>query len=201
LFQSKQRSNTQPTYHDTLHSASIFFEKAIKLDPIKLSVWERNFQLALGSVPVYIVFIAVNGGGSAGFGGGWSWLTLLVAFFGAAGGLLVALSIKYGDSILKTLATTSAIVLSSILDNVFLGGPLTPIMVLAGLQVILSICDYTFDQSVESDTIALIMSSPEKTAAIKGGGPSRLMHAVDADDDEGVDKEHIALMEQTRREA
>jgi hypothetical protein len=27
--------------------ASIYFEKVIKLDPLKLSIWERNFQLAL----------------------------------------------------------------------------------------------------------------------------------------------------------
>ena len=102
---------------------------------------------------MYFVFIAADGGGVAGFGGGWSWLALVVATLGAAGGLLVALSIKYGDSILKTLATTSAIVLSSILDHIFLGGPLTPIMVLAGFQVIISICDYTFDQTIEAEPI------------------------------------------------
>jgi UDP-sugar transporter A1/2/3 len=31
--------------------ASIYFEKAIKSDPLQLSIWERNFQLALASVP------------------------------------------------------------------------------------------------------------------------------------------------------
>lgn len=132
--------------------ASIYFEKVIKTDPLKLGIWERNFQLALGSFPVYIVFIAGDGGGQAGFFGGWSSLALILSFLGAAGGLLVALSIKYGDSILKTLATTGAIVLTGILDHFLLGGPLTPSMMIAGLQVIIAICNYTFDTTPETPT-------------------------------------------------
>jgi UDP-sugar transporter A1/2/3 len=74
-------------------------------------------------------------------------MAVVVTSLGAGGGLLVALSIKYGDSILKTLATTGAIILSSVLDNLFLGGPLTPTMMIAGLQVIVAICNYTFDST------------------------------------------------------
>ncbi|KAG7367522.1 DNA methyltransferase [Nitzschia inconspicua] len=125
--------------------ASIYFEKVIKTDPLQLGIWERNFQLALGSFPVYILFIVADGGGQAGFFGGWSLLALLLSLLGAAGGLLVALSIKYGDSIMKTLATTGAIVLTGLLDHLLLGGPLTPSMIIAGLQVIIAICNYSFD--------------------------------------------------------
>jgi UDP-sugar transporter A1/2/3 len=127
--------------------ASIYFEKVIKTDPLQLNIWERNFQLALGSFPVYMLFMATEGGGEAGFLGGWSFLAFLLSLLGAAGGLLVALSIKYGDSILKTLATTGAIILSSLLDYLLLGGPLTPSMMIAGGQVIIAICNYTFDTS------------------------------------------------------
>lgn len=77
--------------------------------------------------------------------GGWSSVAAIVTVLGAAGGLLVALSIKYGDSILKTLATTAAIILSSVLDHMFLGGPLTNLMVIAGVQVVIAIMNYTFD--------------------------------------------------------
>ncbi len=127
--------------------ASIYFEKVIKIDPEQLGIWERNFQLAFGSFPIYILFILHDDGGSAGYFGGWSIVAVLLALLGAAGGLLVALSIKYGDSILKTLATTGAIVLSAALDHFLLGGPLTSIMCIAGVQVIISICNYTFDMS------------------------------------------------------
>ena len=121
--------------------ASIYFEKVIKVGK-KHSVWERNFQLALASIPVHTAFILYNGGGDAGFGGGWSLTAVFVSLLGAAGGLLVALSIKYGDAILKTLATTGSIVISSVLDHFALGGPLTGFMAIAGGQVVIAICNY-----------------------------------------------------------
>uniref|UniRef100_A0A7S2YJT7 Uncharacterized protein n=1 Tax=Entomoneis paludosa TaxID=265537 RepID=A0A7S2YJT7_9STRA len=146
--------------------ASIYFEKVIKNDSLQMNIWERNFQLALSSFPVYLLFIAADQGGAAGqIGGGWSWITVIVSLLGAAGGLLVALSIKYGDAILKTLATTGAIVLSSVLDHLFLGGPLTPVMMIAGVQVILAIFDYTFDKTPsiqESQSKPLEQMAPEK---------------------------------------
>jgi UDP-sugar transporter A1/2/3 len=127
--------------------ASIYFEKVIKTDPEQLGIWERNYQLAFGSIPIYIMFILWDEGGEVGYFGGWSVVAGVLALLGAAGGMLVALSIKHGDSILKTLATTGAIVLSATLDHLMLGGPLTSIMCIAGVQVILSICNYTFDAS------------------------------------------------------
>ncbi|KAL7579616.1 hypothetical protein ACA910_007980 [Epithemia clementina (nom. ined.)] len=153
--------------------ASIYFEKVIKLDQLKLTIWERNFQLALTSFPVYLAFIFFDGGGPSGhFGGGWSLLTLTVAAFGAAGGLLVALSIKYGDAILKTLATTGAIVLSSVLDHLFLGGPLTPTMAIAGVQVILSIFNYTFDMTPANNTDAPKQAVKHSSARTQESGKS-----------------------------
>lgn len=127
--------------------ASIYFEKVVKSDVDKLTIWERNFQLALGSFPIYLSFICYNGGDEAGYFGGWTIVTYSLALLGASGGLLVALSIKYGDAILKTLATTGAIILSSVLDHLCLGGPLTAVMSLAGCVVVLAIFDYTFDPS------------------------------------------------------
>ncbi len=156
--------------------ASIYFEKVIKTDPLKLSIWERNFQLALGSFPVYIAFIAKEQGGETGLFGGWSFIAFLLACLGAAGGLLVALSIKYGDSILKTLATTGAIILSSLLDHALLGGPLTPSMMIAGGQVIVAIVNYTFDAS---DDI------PDK-ALEDPGTPSKGSHRTFFRDEEDV---------------
>lgn len=133
--------------------ASIYFEKVIKVDTEKLSIWERNFQLAFGSVPVYLAFILHEGGGASGYFGGWSKVTYALAFIGAAGGLLVALSIKHGDSILKTLATTGSIILSSILDHLLMDGPLTPTMILAGAIVVVAIFDYSFDPTPSSNMV------------------------------------------------
>ena len=127
--------------------ASIYFEKVIKTDPEQLGIWERNYQLAFGSIPIYLMFMFWEDGGVAGYFGGWSIVAGVLALLGAAGGMLVALSIKHGDSILKTLATTGAIVLSALLDHYILGGDLTKIMCIAGVIVVISICNYTFDAS------------------------------------------------------
>jgi solute carrier family 35 (UDP-sugar transporter), member A1/2/3 len=170
--------------------ASIYFEKVIKLDPLQLSIWERNFQLALGSVPVYIVFLVAEAGGTAGFMGGWSWLAVVVAFLGAAGGLLVALSIKYGDSILKTLATTGAIVLSSVLDRIFLDGPLTPIMMIAGGQVIIAICNYTFDTTPAAEPEVVLQTT--QSSASFDSKKDTLMGEVDVDNE--TPDEEVALL-------
>lgn len=146
--------------------ASIYFEKVIKTDAEQLNIWERNFQLAFGSFPVYLTFICVNGGDKAGYFGGWTLITYVLGILGASGGLLVALSIKYGDAILKTLATTGAIVLSSVLDHVWLGGPLTTAMILSGCIVVLAIFDYSFDPTpatpVAEKTIATVVSDEDK---------------------------------------
>lgn len=142
--------------------ASIYFEKVIKTDPEQLGIWERNYQLAFGSIPIYIMFMLWEDGGVAGYFGGWSVVAGILALLGAAGGMLVALSIKHGDSILKTLATTGAIVLSATLDHYILGGPLTNIMCIAGVIVVLSICNYTFDAS-PPETPLQVEAKSEKT--------------------------------------
>ena len=58
--------------------------------------------------------------------------------------MFVALSIKYGDSILKTLAVSGAIVVSSVLDRMFLGGPLTPVVDDTYLWQTITTCDGLF---------------------------------------------------------
>jgi len=162
--------------------ASIYFEKVIKTDPLQLNIWERNFQLALCSFPVYIGFIMMDGGGKVGLFGGWSFVAFLLACLGAAGGMLVALSIKYGDSILKTLATTGSIVLSSLLDHIWLGGPLTPSMMIAGMQVIIAIINYTFDTSP---------SDPSSSSSLQSGTPSKSQQPLH----HGHHRESRALLE------
>jgi len=142
--------------------ASIYFEKVVKTDVEELNIWERNFQLAFGSFPVYFLFIYFGHGGEVGYFGGWSMVTFALAFLGAAGGLLVALSIKYGDAILKTLATAGAIVISSIFDYFILDGTLTAVMALAGGVVICAIIDYTFDPSPK---LIVPLETPKKASS------------------------------------
>lgn len=79
-------------------------------------------------------------------------ITLLVAIFGATGGLLVAATLKYADSILKTLAAAGAIVLSTVLGHMFLGGPLDIIVGIGAMTTIIAIANYTLDTTPKEST-------------------------------------------------
>jgi|TARA_B110000196_G_C20938739_1_gene563568 UDP-sugar transporter A1/2/3 len=95
-------------------------------------VWDRNFQLAFWSASIYLPILIYDNPTNPFVG--WSYVAVchtglqprgradpgrsathtlapclgqvLCAAVGALGGVLVALSIKYTDSILKTIATT-----------------------------------------------------------------------------------------------
>ena len=137
--------------------AAIYFELAIKRDAV--NVWGRNFQLGFYSVLMYLFLRnlekhadeegedAIAKGMFRPFFIGWSPLAVVLSTGMACGGLLVALCIKYGDSILKTLAVSGSILLASVADHYILGGPLTVQMCIAGVVVIIAIINYAFDTS------------------------------------------------------
>ena len=85
----------------------------------------------------------------------WSLLTVAVSVLGAGGGILVAATLKYADAILKTLATAGSIVVATVLGHVFLSGPLDVYIAIGACSVIISIFNYTLDNSSSN-------SQPEK---------------------------------------
>eukprot|EP01041_Mallomonas_annulata_P011788 gene11788-24702_t len=134
--------------------ASIYFEKVVKSTTEKVTIWERNFQLSLYSIIVYSSIILYEGNVTRQPWSNWTIVTILVAVLGAAGGLLVAATLKYADSILKTLATAGAIVLSTLLGHLFLNGPLDLIIGIGGCCTIIAIFNYTMDNSTMSTPIS-----------------------------------------------
>lgn len=140
--------------------ASIYFEKVVKSTTEVVTIWERNFQLGLYSILMYVgIIIYESYSASSGeevvvreAWSNWSFLTLLVAVFGAGGGLLVAATLKYADSILKTLAAAGAIVLSTILGHYLLNGPLDLIVCIGAMTTIIAIANYTLDSTPPSAT-------------------------------------------------
>lgn len=128
--------------------ASIYFEKVVKSTTEVVTIWERNFQLGLYSIIMYVCIIIYEGGQTDRIAwSGWTALTLTVSILGAAGGLLVAATLKYADSILKTLAAAGAIVLSTLLGHYFLNGPLDMIVAIGGMTTIIAIANYTLDST------------------------------------------------------
>ena len=144
------------------------------------NIWGRNFQLGFYSVIMYLLFRGLEGTathddddatdgeeqkGARGSGlppspffrpffVDWSPLAVILSISAACGGLLVALSIKYGDSVLKTLAVSGSILFASVVDHYLLGGPLTGQMGVAAVVTIIAIVNYAFDESSSTTTSA-----------------------------------------------
>lgn len=76
---------------------------------------------------------------------GWTMNTLLISLLQAAGGLLVAATLKYADAILKTLATSGSIVISAVLGYLLIGGHLDVFVGIGSVATILAIFNYTLD--------------------------------------------------------
>lgn len=145
--------------------ASIYFEKVVKSTSEKITIWERNFQLSVFSIILYSALIVYERVTSAQvlppLGSNWTVITLTVSLLGAGGGLLVAATLKYADAILKTLATSGAIVFATFLGHIFLNGPLNFVIAIGCCIVIYAIFAYTTDSSAAPEVTLLATESNE----------------------------------------
>jgi len=95
--------------------AGVYFEKILKGSDI--SVWMRNVQLAMLSVPLGLLTSYVKDGGmisDKGFFHGYDNFVWFTVAQNALGGLLVAVVVKYADNILKGFACSLAIIITCV---------------------------------------------------------------------------------------
>lgn len=95
--------------------AGVYFEKILKGSDV--SVWMRNVQLALLSVPLGLITSYVKDGekiSQNGFLFGYDNFVWFTVAQNALGGLLVAVVVKYADNILKGFACSLAIIITCI---------------------------------------------------------------------------------------
>jgi len=95
--------------------AGVYFEKILKGSDV--SVWMRNVQLALLSVPMGLVTSYVSDGSKIaenGFFHGYDNFVWFTVAQNALGGLLVAVVVKYADNILKGFACSLAIIITCV---------------------------------------------------------------------------------------
>lgn len=137
--------------------SAIYFEKMLKKVGEKITIWERNFQLALYSILLLLAIVVYElqdeydermEAKEPLFFNGWTMNTVLIALVQAGGGLLVAATLKYADAVLKTLATSGAIVLSAVLGWVLFGAQLDIFVSIGCVGTILAIFNYTLDTTV-----------------------------------------------------
>lgn len=95
----------------------IYFEKILKRADI--SVWMRNVQMSLLSVPLGLATCLVsdfNNVRMKGFFHGYDWYVIYLVLLQACGGLLTGLVMRYADNILKGFATSLSIIISCIVS-------------------------------------------------------------------------------------
>jgi UDP-sugar transporter A1/2/3 len=129
--------------------SAIYFEQLLKKTTEKITIWERNFQLALYSF-VLLIFVWIYETNSKynlsdmhqAIFEGWTGNTVMIAIVQASGGLLVAATLKYADAVLKTLATSGSIVLSAVVGWMLLGGTLDIFVCIGCVSTILAIFNF-----------------------------------------------------------
>eukprot|EP01038_Epipyxis_sp_PR26KG_P008815 gene8815-11903_t len=136
--------------------SAVYFEDMLKKSGEKITIWERNFQLAFYSAvflfgcSLYNMMMypaAAAADTSSGLFHGWTFNTVIITFLQASLGLGVAATLKYADAILKTLATAGAIVFSTFLGYAFLNGTLDIFVLIGCMVTIMAIFNYSFDES------------------------------------------------------
>lgn len=126
--------------------AGIYFEKMLK--GADISVWMRNVQLSLLSLPFGFLTCFVNDHAKlreSGFFFGYDLFVFYLVFLQAGGGLIVAMVVKFADNILKGFATSLAIIISAIASMYLFEFKLTLQFTAGAALVIGSIFLYGYD--------------------------------------------------------
>ncbi|KAF9201968.1 hypothetical protein BGZ49_007841 [Haplosporangium sp. Z 27] len=111
--------------------AGVYFEKILK--NTQESIWLRNIQLSFFSLPFSLLAIYLKDGEGVteqGFFAGYDMLVIAAIACQSAGGLIVAVVVKYADNILKSFATSVSIVISAIASVALFGSRIGTIFVL-----------------------------------------------------------------------
>tara|TARA_B110000858_G_scaffold3833_1_gene4570 strand:+ start:6289 stop:7263 length:975 start_codon:yes stop_codon:yes gene_type:complete len=117
---------------------SVFFESTLKSS--EMSVWGRNVQLSMWSILIYASTVSAET--QTDMFRGWTPLAVACALLGALGGILVALALRFTDSLSKTIATSSCIILTCLFNSFLLGEPVTLHVVLYVAVVVMAVVEY-----------------------------------------------------------
>ncbi|MPC13162.1 UDP-N-acetylglucosamine transporter [Portunus trituberculatus] len=119
--------------------SGVYFERLVKKGK-QTSLIIRNIQLGVFSIAFAVM--AVSGDSRAikesGFFQGYSLATWLVVLIQAFGGLMVSVTMKYADNILKGFATSLSIVMSSLVSWLALGDAAPTIQFVIGASIVIS---------------------------------------------------------------
>jgi len=121
---------------------------AIQNKLISLDVWDRNIQLSLCSILIYMPISVYETNGK--IFEGWTMLVVLISILHASGGILVALAVLYSSSVTKTVAVCLALVCTTIFGHILFYEPLNGPILLGCAMVIISVWTYKDDNIIEA---------------------------------------------------
>ncbi|KAG0068269.1 hypothetical protein BGZ93_008652 [Podila epicladia] len=117
--------------------AGVYFEKILKGS--QGTIWLRNIQLSLFSLPFSLLAVYLKDGEGVteqGFFAGYDMLVVTAIACQSAGGLIVAVVVKYADNILKGFATSISIVISAIASVAIFGSKIGSIFMFGTVLVL-----------------------------------------------------------------
>ncbi|CAK5277501.1 unnamed protein product [Mycena citricolor] len=136
--------------------AGVYFEMVLKNS--RSTLWVRNVQLSLASLPFAFFMLLYKTPWSFGFMhgafrnfGGWAWATVSVQ---VAGGLVTAVVIKYSDNIMKGFATSLSIVFSFLASVVLFDFRITPSFVIGASTVLCA--TWMYNQPPGKEPLAIV---------------------------------------------
>ena len=132
-----------------------------------MSLWDRNFQMAFWSIVFGCVTLFYDSSymmENGGFFGGWTINTWILVFLWGIGGILVAITIKYTDVIIKGFASAISLILISIAGSALLGDDLDLIFGLGAIITIIATFNYN-----EQEPKAPSSSTPQTLNTKQGG--------------------------------
>ncbi|KAJ1618945.1 nucleotide-sugar transporter-domain-containing protein, partial [Pavlovales sp. CCMP2436] len=96
--------------------ANVYFEKLVKTTPT--SIWVRNLQLCFFGVPQAMILMLKDSGSIATTGAllGFDGAVFTAVALKALGGLVVASTVKFADSLLKSFATAVSIIVTCLIS-------------------------------------------------------------------------------------
>jgi solute carrier family 35 (UDP-sugar transporter), member A1/2/3 len=156
--------------------AGVYFEKVLKVATTDkdgsarapVSVWMRNFQLALFSVAIALLQNAgtptPEGEEPKGYLHGFTPLVWILVILQAGGGLLVAAVIKYADNVLKGLATGVSVVAATLFSMIIFGTPLSNQFSVGAVLILLAV--YFFANDLPAMCLPKIKKGDEELEAM-----------------------------------
>lgn len=125
--------------------ACIFFEKMLKGSDT--SVWMRNVQMSLVSIPLGIaacISMDYQNIAGKGFFHGYDWYAVYLIALNAFSGVVSTIVIKYADNILKGFATSLAIIITCVASIFMFNFSLTIQLNIGAALVIVAIFMYSY---------------------------------------------------------